>query len=129
MYCRCIRSRSPGFFTTELIAGSALLALITALGVKTYLEYRGVRDDCLRRQEALWAASGQFQRIVAGAPLDSRPPEMVISDRITLRATSEPGQGQWTGFVRVTVEAGTTGRGGRQIRERVSGYLQPGGES
>jgi hypothetical protein len=121
------RSRVPGFYTIELIVGFALLALITALGAKTYLDYRGVRDDCFRRQEAIWAASGQLQRIAAGAPLDSQPPETVLPDRMVLRTTSEPGRGEWAGFLRVTVEAGTVGRGGRQIRERISGYVRTGG--
>ena len=119
-----MRTRSRrGFTTVDVMVGLAILLLLGTLTTNAVLSYYQVRTEQHRRLAATWAAAGQMDRYMAGAPLDSKPPEGLWSERITLKTEIEAGAGQWQGFRRVTVIATARMSGGRAIHEQVSGYL------
>jgi len=104
-----------------------LFGMIVAFSSSALLRYRELRDHTAWRRAAAWAAAAQLQRYQAGAELDSQPPPGLISDRISLETSIEPGEHEWAGLVRVTVTA-TVSRGDRVIaRERATGYIRAGG--
>ncbi|HSW46210.1 MAG TPA: hypothetical protein VLM89_11640 [Phycisphaerae bacterium] len=113
----------PGIFITEVVIGTSILAVISALAITAVISYCRVRDQYLWRQTAAWAAAGQLQRYQAGAPLDSRPPEGLIPEKVRLLTQADPGQGDWKGFNRVTVTATVDLPNAPPIHERVIGYV------
>ena len=111
---------------TEVIVAVVLIGMLAAVAAKALMDYHHLREQHVWRRAAGWAAAGQLQRVQAGAPLDSLPLPGVVPDEITLETHTEPGQGQWAEFSRVTVTATAAMPSGRSVREQVSGYV--GGE-
>lgn len=118
-----VRRRRRAIMGTEIVVSIGLMMLIAALTAKAVLDYHRVRDRCLGRQAAAWAADAQLQRYRAGAPFDSRPPAGTIPETVTLEARSEPGREQWEGFTRVTVIATNRTPSGSEVTEQLSAYL------
>lgn len=112
-----------GIVGTEIVVSTALLMLMAVLAVDAALAYYHTSDYYLWRQAAAWAAAGQLQRYQAGAPIDSRPPDGLVPDRITFETVVTPGRDQWQGFNRITVIASATLPTGKRIDERISGYV------
>lgn len=112
-----------GFNTIDVTVGLAILLMLSTLTTRAVLDYYRVRSEQHRRLAATWAAAGQLERYRAGAPLDSKPPDGLWSDYVTLRTDVQSGSGQWKGFRRVTVIATARMAGGREIHEQVSAFL------
>ncbi|HOW69590.1 MAG TPA: type II secretion system protein [Phycisphaerae bacterium] len=115
--------RRRGFNNIDVIVGLAILILLGTLTANAVLDYYRVRTEQHRRLAASWAAAGQLDRYRAGAPLDSKPPDGLWSNHVTLATRVQPATGQWEGFRQVTVVATARLAGGREIHEQVSGYL------
>jgi len=117
-----------GWTLIELVVGIALLALLAGLATDVVFEYRQSRNEMLQREMLVWAASAQWERIMAGAPADLPPPEGMLPEGVSLQAQTQPGEGQWKGLTRVTVTATATAWGGKELREQVSGFIPAGGK-
>ncbi len=118
------RHRRRGFFVMELLASTMLLATVAAMLGYATLEYHRTREAHVWREAIAWAAEAQWQRVAAGAPLDSTLPEGLVSADITLKTQADPGQGPWAGLQLVSVTAKVTLPTGRPIEERISGYVR-----
>ena len=105
--------RRRAFNTIDVMMGMAILLLLGTLTTIMVLSYYQVRTEQHRRLAASWAAAGQLDRYMAGAPVDSKPPPGLWSDRITLKTEVQAGAGQWQGFRHVTVVATVQMSGGR----------------
>jgi len=113
-----------GSIAVETGVGLSIILVLVLLTADTVFDYGRVRDECLWRQAAIWAASGQLQRIQSGASLESQPPAGILSDRISLKTVAEPGVGPWEGFRRVTVTATVSPAPRGQLHEKVCGYVR-----
>lgn len=107
----------------EVVTALTLLAMITALSAEGLFRYRRSRNDMLKKQMLILAASSQLDRIAAGAPLDLPPPDGILPQGVSIVAVGETGQGDWQGLRRVTVTASVTAGDGREIREQISRYF------
>jgi hypothetical protein len=113
-----------GFVIMEVVVGSALIMLTAILAARAAFDYqRAAGTDDLSRA-LLWAADAQLQRCQAGAQLDSKPPEALIAEEITLKTTRDGAEGQWEGFELITVTAETVSPAGRPLRAQVRGYVR-----
>ncbi len=117
-----------GWTLIELVVAIGLMALVAGLATDVLFEYRQSRNEVLQREALAWAASAQWERIVAGAPADLPPPEGVLPEGVSLQAQTQPGEGQWKGLTRVTVTATVTIWRGKELREQVSGFVPTGGK-
>ncbi len=117
------RTGRRGWTLIELTVAIGLLALIAVLAADVMLSYRQSRNEMLKRQMLVWAASAQLERIAAGAAADLPPPEGVLPEGVSLQVQTAVGEGQWKGLTRATVTATTVGNRGREIREQVSGFI------
>jgi prepilin-type N-terminal cleavage/methylation domain-containing protein len=117
-----------GWTLIELVVAIGLMALLAGLATDVLFEYRQSRNEVLQREALAWAASAQWERIVAGAPADLPPPEGVLPEGVSLHAQTQPGEGQWKGLTRVTVTATATVWRGKELREQVSGFIPTGGK-
>ena len=116
--------RRRGIIAAEVVVSIALIALMAVLATDAVLDYHHARDRYLRRQAAAWAAAGQLQRYQVGAPIDTRPPDGLVPEGITLETVVEPARDRWHGFNRVTVIATADLRAGtKQVQEQVTGYV------
>ncbi len=113
-----------GFAFVEAVVGIVLLGLIVALAAEAMFTYQKSRNQSVDRQAMLWAASGQLQRIAAGAAPDSPPPEEILPAGISLQTQTQAGEGQWKGFTRVTVTATAMSYGGKELREQIGGFVR-----
>jgi prepilin-type N-terminal cleavage/methylation domain-containing protein len=116
-------TRLRGFSFIEVTVGIVLLGLIVALSSQAIFNYQKSRNQLVDRQVLLWAASAQLERIAAGAALDSLPPGGFLPEGVSLYAESQPGDGDWRGFTRITVTATLTAGGGKELREQISGFI------
>jgi hypothetical protein len=117
-------ARARAIVGVELLVGTALMFLLAVITVDAIRQYRIAADESFWRRAALYAADAQLQRFRAGAALDSLPPAGILPENITLKTSSEPGAGQWTGLMRVSVTAAVELSSGRTVRETVAGYLR-----
>ena len=124
----CTGTARHGWTLIELIVAIGLIAMIAGLATDVLFEYRQSRNEMLKREMLVWAASAQWERIIAGAPADLPPPEGALPEGVSLQARTQPGEGQWKGLTRVTVTATTTAWGGKELREQVSGFIPAGGK-
>jgi len=123
----CTGTARHGWTLIELIVAIGLIAMIAGLATDVLFEYRQSRNEVLKREMLVWAASAQWERIVAGAPADLPPPEGLLPEGVSLQTQSRPGEGRWTGLTQVTVTATTRAWGGKELREQVSGFIPAGG--
>ena len=108
----------------EFVISIALLAMIAAVAAQAVNRYAHLRTEYQWRQAARWACEAQLQRVRAGAPIDSRPPDGLLLEGITLTTSVELGRGTWRRFNRVTVTATTKILWrNRRVRESIVGYL------
>lgn len=119
-----VRTGIRGIAFIEAVVGIVLLGLVVALAAETMFTYQKSRNQAIDRQAMLWAASGQLQRIAAGAAPDSQPPEDMLPAGISLQTQTQAGEGQWQGFTRVTVTATAMSYGGEKLCEQVSGFIR-----
>ena len=98
-----VRTGIRGSVFLEAVVGIVLLGLIVGLAAHAMFTYQKSRNQAIDRQAMLWAASGQLQRIAAGADAGSQPPEGMLPAGISLQTQTQAGEGQWKGFTRVTV--------------------------
>ncbi len=115
-----------GSFLIEGAAAIAILTVLVALAMSATLQFAKVQGHYHHRLAASWAAEAQMERYIAGAIIDSLPPEGVIADNISLSTSAEPGKGQWEGFDLVIVTARAKNRRGKSITESVRCYLPSG---
>lgn len=118
------RHRRPGFFVMELLAATILLGTVAAMLGYAAMSYHRTREAHMWREAIASAAEAQWQRIAAGAPLDSSLPEGLLASDIELKGQASPGQGPWAGLQLVTVTAKVMLPTGRPIEERISGYVR-----
>ncbi len=119
-----VKTGIRGSVLFEAVIGIVLLGLVIALAADAMFTYQKSRNQAIDRQAMLWAASGQLQRITAGAAPDSLPPEGMLPTGISLQTRTDAGEGQWQGFTRVTVTATAVSYGGQEFREQVSGFIR-----
>lgn len=112
-----------GVLLTEILVSIALLAVLGALATSVMMDYYRVRERYVWQQAARWAAAAQLQRIHAGAPWDSAPPDGTVSEEVRLEITNQPGRGPWEGYQLVTVVATVEMARGLPVREQVRGYV------
>jgi hypothetical protein len=118
-----IRRKQQGIAVVEVAVTVALMMMTAIFAAEAMFAYRHAQDRYIHQQAARWAAAGQLQRYQAGAPLDSLPPEGVLSEAITLKTDVQDGQGPWAGFDRVTVTAEVKLPNGKQTAEQIRGYV------
>ncbi len=112
-----------GFIMLELAVALFVVGVLVILAAGTITEYARTRDHYAWREAATWAAEAQLQRLLAGAPRDSRPPSGSLPNEITLAQHAAPGQGPWTGFDLITVTATVTREHHKPIHESARFYL------
>ena len=112
-----------GFMLAEFVVAMTLLAMLVAATAQMSASYQKARARYAWRQAAAWAADAQWQRCFNGAPLDSLPPDGLISPEIELRTEVKPGGGRWAGCDLLTVTARIELRHQRPIIENVSGFI------
>jgi hypothetical protein len=122
---RTVRSKGKqrGSSIVEVSITVALLMMLVMLAADGIFAYRHLHDRAIYQQAARWAAAGHLQRLQAGAPLDSLPPQEVLQEAITLTTSIERGEGQWKEFDLATVTARVILPNGKQASEEIRGYL------
>jgi type II secretory pathway pseudopilin PulG len=112
-----------GSFLVEAAAAITVLGIIAALATSASLNFAKVQDHYHKRMAASWAAEAQMERYIAGAAIDSPPPDGAIAENISLSTTVEAGTGQWEAFNLVVVSARIENRHGAAVVESVRCYL------
>jgi len=116
------RQRARGILIVEVAVSLFVIALLTVLTMSTIMHFTKTRAHYARSQAAAWAAEAQLQRLRAGAPADSLPPEGALPDGITLAVRVTPGTGDWAELSLVCVRATAAARHERPVVEEVCGY-------
>ncbi len=115
--------RRRGTFLVEAAASVAVLSIVVGLALTATLQFAKVQDHYHKRMAASWAAEAQMERYIAGAPIDSLPPEGTVAENISLETKIAPGTGQWEQFTLVTVTAQIENRRGKPVIESVRCFL------
>ena len=126
---RSKNTRRRAYLDLEIAISLVLLGVLAVTLAKAIGTYNDARRQSLAARSALWAADAQLQRIRAGAPADSRPPENLVPKTIELKTKVELGRGEWEGFNRVTVMATIALPRNRHAQEQIVGYIRAGGGS
>lgn len=108
----------------EILLGVTVLIVLAIFVAEAVFGYHRTQDQYTWRQAAVLAAEAQLQRLRAGAPAESRPPDGMLADGIELCTDVEPGDGAWEDFNRVTVTASASIPSGGRVAEKVSGYVR-----
>jgi type II secretory pathway pseudopilin PulG len=107
----------------ELAIALFVVAVLAGATAYTLMHFAQTRAHYALRQTAAWAADGQLQRLMAGAPLDSLPPEGTISSGIELTIRHQGGDGVWSSMTLVCVQATVTPRHAKRVVEEACGYV------
>jgi len=123
---RIRKSKRRGVFLIEAAAAITVLGIIAALAMTASLNFAKTQDHYHKRLAASWAARAQMERYIAGASIDSAPPEGTIADNVTLSTKVESGAGQWEAFNLVIVSARIESKHSAAVTESVRCYLPKG---
>ncbi len=115
--------RRTGFILLELAIALFVVTVLTGATAYTLMHFGKTRAHYAARQTAAWAADGQLQRLMAGAPLDSLPPDGTLSADVQLTTRHEPGAGSWSAMTLVCVQAHVTPKYAQPITEQACGYV------
>lgn len=116
--------RRRGVLIIESAVALTVLGVITALAINATFGFAKAQSQYHHRMAAAWAADAQMQRYLAGAPIDSSPPEGSLPEGVILSTTVEPGTGTWKAFDLVTISASIQPKHGNAITESVRCYLR-----
>lgn len=117
-------SARRGIINTEMMASIVILMLVAGLLLTMSSAYVRSRGDLMRERVLRLAAQAQLERYRAGVRLDTPPPADTLPDGVTLKTTTTPGSGVWTGMTQVTVTASALDVKKREHHVTISGYLR-----
>lgn len=116
--------RRRGWFLTDVMAGLAITMVIGVFFASFSLAYVRARSLHAIERALTAAALGQIERIRAGAAVESMPPAGVLPDGIALATSTAPGEGSWSGLMKVTVTASGQTPGGRPKTVTLAAYVR-----
>ncbi|GJM26762.1 MAG: hypothetical protein DHS20C16_31770 [Phycisphaerae bacterium] len=117
------KTQRRGSFLVEAAAAITILGILVALAASATLSFAKTQDHYHKRLAASWAAEAQMERYIAGAAIDSTPPDGTVTENIALTTSVEPGTGQWEKFDLVVVSARIENKRGKAVVESVRCYL------
>lgn len=117
------RTARHAFMEVELLTGIAVIIVLTGVLLQTSYAYANARKAFMMERTMRMAAQAQLDRYRAGFALDSPLPDGLAPPNVALETDMQPGQGQWSDMVKITVTAASLDVRGRKHQIALSGYF------